>query len=1036
MRNANPAPGSAPVTEAHNITIGVQPCPRADLKVERTGPSRISMSDPLEPYSITISNLGPDAANGASFDEVLSSPSFAALFNNMSISCTATNGAVCPAGLPTTPSTSPAIRLSGFSPIPVLPAGGTITYTFSGANFMLQGNVCSRDSLSLDFSARVTAPIGVNEVDNSNNRAASTPVTIFCSVLSVNKQASNSSLVVGDSITYFIDVNNGSPSADAAGRVVSDALPRTFNYDPATPATCVTASGSAVCGDITYDPITHTISSIINAMPAGSGIRFTIPGTIAQPGSWSNTASVNVIGDNFTSPLPSSASSTINVLAPGVDLGIEKQGPAGYLPGESINYTLIVTNYGNAISNAIITDNIPAAITNVSWSCNGIGGASCSTSTGSGNTINIMGNFPQGGSNSGRLILTIQGTVDAAATGTIENIAQVEPPVGIIDLVPDNNLASISSTQIIPPAADLSVSKFADITHYIPATNNAVTYTITVQNHGPDHVTNATLSDLAPTNLTINSWHCDATADAICHQTTGISSIQDVAFDINVGSQVTFTVEATINSTASGTIENVATVSNPLNDPDMRNNVASAKVEPGLSPNEVDLSITKTVSPQQYTIGTPTALTYSIIVENLGTTIASNADVIDTPPTGITLLRWDCVATGGSCSASGDPALTNGQLQDSVTLTPGGKAVYTVSANIESTAISSLENIARVTPDAGITIVNPLTSESRSVVSPTGTPLSDLSITLNASPASYSPGQLTDIQYTARVNNHGPSPVSAATLTSMIDAGITINNWSCSATGGAACSVITGSGTAELQNILLDMPVNSEIIFNINGSIAADVLGSKSYGLTINVPLGTVDPFMNNNTDEAITSQGTIQTDVAVFKSASKDTYQPGVNNAVVYTINMENLSAFSVNGLEVTDLLPNEVSILDWECFITNGTGSCPPAGGAVAGGNTLRILFDLGANSRAQLIINANVISNANTSTLLTNTVELTVPNGFNDTDLTNNISTFTLTPVPVNSLPEIIRNIPVLVPVLLLLITLSLGVIALWHRHKHTS
>jgi len=104
--------------------------------------------------------------------------------------------------------------------------------------------------------------------------------------------------------------------------------------------------------------------------------------------------------------------------------------------------------------------------------------------------------------------LIITATVTKISAGTLTNVANVAPPVGTTDNDLSNN--SASDTDTVQPVADLSITK----TDGVSSLNLGATtvYTVVVTNLGPSEVTGATISDPAPTGLTIVSWTCSVFA--------------------------------------------------------------------------------------------------------------------------------------------------------------------------------------------------------------------------------------------------------------------------------------------------------------------------------------------------------------------------------------------------------------------------------------------------------------------------------------------------------------------------------------------
>ena len=74
------------------------------------------------------------------------------------------------------------------------------------------------------------------------------------------------------------------------------------------------------------------------------------------------------------------------VVNPVSDLSVTKtDSPDPVSPGGSLGYTITVTNTGpNAVSNALVTDNFPASLSGVTWTC------SITSSTGGSSMVRPM----------------------------------------------------------------------------------------------------------------------------------------------------------------------------------------------------------------------------------------------------------------------------------------------------------------------------------------------------------------------------------------------------------------------------------------------------------------------------------------------------------------------------------------------------------------------------------------------------------------------------------------------------------------------
>jgi large repetitive protein len=120
------------------------------------------------------------------------------------------------------------------------------------------------------------------------------------------------------------------------------------------------------------------------------------------------------------------------------DLAITNtDGLAQTYPGDPVTYTITVSNNGpDSVTGATVTDNFPAALTGVSWTCAGSNGGVCSGS-GTGN-INDTVNLPV----SGLVTYTVGAAFSASATGMVGNTASVAVPSGATDPNPANNTAT------------------------------------------------------------------------------------------------------------------------------------------------------------------------------------------------------------------------------------------------------------------------------------------------------------------------------------------------------------------------------------------------------------------------------------------------------------------------------------------------------------------------------------------------------------------------------------------------------------------
>ena len=123
----------------------------------------------------------------------------------------------------------------------------------------------------------------------------------------------------------------------------------------------------------------------------------------------------------------------------------------------------------------------------------------------SGFTGECAGGLPQS------VTITLTGTVDPSATGSLTNRVRVAPPPGVTDPNPGNN--TDTDTDTLTPEADLSIMKTDGATSVVPGTST--TYTIVVSNAGPSAVSGAAVLDSVPIGAAAATW-AFASATGIC----------------------------------------------------------------------------------------------------------------------------------------------------------------------------------------------------------------------------------------------------------------------------------------------------------------------------------------------------------------------------------------------------------------------------------------------------------------------------------------------------------------------------------------
>jgi uncharacterized repeat protein (TIGR01451 family) len=530
-------------------------------------------------------------------------------------------------------------------------------------------------------------------------------------------------------------------------------------------------------------------------------------------------------------------------LPPSADLAITKtDGVTGATPGGSVTYTITASNAGPSdATGATVADTFPAALT-ATWTCVGSAGGTC-TAAGSGN-INDTVDLPSGGS----VTYTASATISAAATGTLSNTATVTAPAGVSDPTPGNNSATDSDT--LSPQADLAITKTDGVTGATPGGSD--TYTITASNAGPSDADGAEVEDTFPASLT-GTWTCVGADGGTC--TAAGSGDIDASVDLPSGGSVTYTVDADVSPSATGTLSNTATVTAPagVTDPAPGNN--SATDSDTLTP-QADLAITKTDGVTGATPGG--SVTYTITASNSGPSDADGATVADTFPAALTA-TWTCVgADGGTCTAAG-----SGNINDTVDLPSGGSVTYTASATISPSAAGTLSNTATVTAPGGVT--DPTPGNNSATDSDALSANADLGVTATDGTSTVNAGATTT--YTVTVANAGPSDAPGALVGDPVPPGAAGQTWTCAGHGGGTCTA-SGSGAV---NATVDLPSGGSVTYTVVVTAGASA-GVQVVTASVTPPSGTTDP---TPADDSATDTDTVVVPLASPPAATTTTTPP-----------------------------------------------------------------------------------------------------------------------------------------------------------------
>lgn len=509
--------------------------------------------------------------------------------------------------------------------------------------------------------------------------------------------------------------------------------------------------------------------------------------------------------------------------------------------------------------------------------------------------------------------------------------------------------------------SDLTITKNDGSPTAIPG--NPIVYMISVGNLGPDPVVNAPVTDTFPATLTGVSWTCVATFGSSCAAGAGAGNIAS-SVSLLPGGSATYTVNATVASTATGSLSNTATITPPGGhfDPDLSNN--SSTDTDTLTP-EVDLSILK--NDGQATEVPGTTVVYSIIVNNAGPSRAQNATVTDTFPATLTGITWTCSASPGSiCTAFGA-----GNILDTVTVAAGGSLTYTVTATVAPGATGLLSNTATVAAPMGTTETMPGNNTSTDV--DTLTPQANLGITKTDSQLTDVPG--TTIVYTISVTNAGPSNAPNTIVQDTFPPSLTGVTWTCVASGGSSCTAAGAGNINDNVNLL----ASGSLTYTVSATINPGATGVLSNTATVTPDASVTDLVPGNNTSTDTTTL-TPQADLSISKSDGVGSEVPGT--PISYTIIVTNAGPSHAPNTVVSDVFPAAIVGATWTCVPSAGSSCGGPGAGNI--NDVVTIL------TGGTLTYTIDAMIDPCATGVLSNTATVTAGGSVSDPALANNSST----------------------------------------------
>jgi uncharacterized repeat protein (TIGR01451 family) len=938
-----------------NTSTSVQPV--ANLKVVKTGPSSVNAGGAIS-YIVRVSNAGPSRADGAVFADNLP-----VSLQGVTASCSnATGGAICPASVSVVGNAVSAV-------IAALPVGGSV-------DFLVNATVVTGASGSITNTASVAPPTGTTDPDVSDNSGTTNASVNLVADVSILKSGP-SSFTPGAAISYQLLIRNAGPS-QANGTSFNDVVPASIT---GITASCASALAGAVC-PASVSVSSNVVSGLIATLPSGGSLVITINGTVAAnaTGTIANTATVtppNTVIDPDTTNNTSTANTPV---VPTADLSVLKTAPTSATPGNAISYQLTIRNAGPSSANGTtFSDAVPTSIAAITASCaNALGAAVCPAS------VSVVGNLVSGTiptlPNGGSVVITINGTVSASASGSIANSATVTAPAGTTDPATGNNVSN--ATTALTPTADLTVTKvkLSPTGNLIPG--QAAQYRIELNNAGPSNVLGATLTDPLPAGLSSMTWTCSVVGTADCDSVgsgtgasgSGSMSLNNIQLNAGATNKIIIIVDAVVANDATSNVTNTATATTPVgtNDPNPANNTATAGGEVTLT---ADVNVTKSGPPS---VNAGAQISYTIIVSNVGPSAADGTVFTDNVPIGIVGASASCSnATNGAVCPTSVAVAGNTVTGVIPNLPATGIVQFTVTGTISGTAPNTILNTASVTLPANI--VDP-TPSNNSSASTTVVPVADLTIQKTGPSAVLANSS---ISYSILIRNLGPSPVANSLFTDNVPAAIGALVVSCAnETNGAVCPSSISTATNNLSALIPSLPPGSSLVITVAGVVSPSATGVIANTATIAAPSGTIDPDTSNNSSTESTSV-TPNANIGILKtgSAAADAGGP-----VSYQLLITNAGPSAADDTAFSDVVPPQVTGVTASCGSALAGAVCPSVVNVV-GNSVSGSVPGLPSGGSVVITINGTIVGSASGS--IRNTANVTPAAGVLDSTSGNNSS-----------------------------------------------
>jgi len=546
---------------------------------------------------------------------------------------------------------------------------------------------------------------------------------------------------------------------------------------------------------------------------------------------------------------------------------------------------------------------------------------------------------------------------------------------------------STASFTISNASADLAITNDNGVSGL--AAGGTATYTVTVSNNGPDDVTDATVVDTAPAGLTFGAWSCAVTNPGsggsvvtACGFPSGTGNV-NATVTLQPGAILTFTIDANVDSGASGSITSTASVAAPAGvfDAVSANDSAS-----DTDPVNVLADLAIVVDDGQSSVFSGNGSVYMVTITNHGPATSVGAVLADPLAPGLAKTAVFCGPLPGQCVAP--PTIIDLETAGFVlpALTPGQTYQLQVFALVTAGS-GTVTNAASVASSVGSIDPNPGNNAASDTDVLTLAPVfADLSVTVTDGVSSVTPGN--PVTYTIVATNVGPNNVTGATVSDTFPPNLEGVTWTCVGTGGATC-VPAGVGNISAT---VDLPAGGQVTFIATGIL--DLSSSGNLVDTATISSGAIDSNPANNTaddvDVVMPLPPSPLNDLAIAIDDGVASIAAGASTT--YTITVTNNGLSAITGAVLSDPPVPGLVKTAVACALVPGQCVTPPTIAELDSGT-----FALPALAPGAMYVLSVTATDVTGGGSPANTATIAMPGGITDDVPANNSATDIDTVIP---------------------------------------